>query len=121
MRYMAPPPFDLPPAAQEHPLPPASDYDASEFQTAMYDRAVICFERGVSFTATHFTGPNNVLTPWTSAMRAIAAARVYATQHPDGVPVGDPITATPADIGSAIADWRDAGGGAAKSVPVRFL
>lgn len=107
-----------PPALPPHTV--TADYDTTPFFNAMLARATICFERGVGFTATHFTGPNNVLTPWTSAMRAIAAARVYATQHPDELPVGDPITATPADIGSAIADWRDAGGGADRSVPVRF-
>ncbi len=117
MRYMAPPPFDPPPAPQEHPLPPASDYDASEFQTAMYDRAVICFERGVSFMVTHFAAPNNVLPAWITTMQGIATALGSATP----VIVGDPITAVPAVIATAISDWRYAGGGAAKSVPVRFL
>lgn len=100
--------------------PPHNDYEEYDdelFQSAIYNRAVICFERGVSFTVAHWAvgSGENRLPAWEQTFQAIASV---ATTPP--VDIGPTIAASPDDIPAAVAAWKAAGGGPGLMVPVRF-
>jgi len=107
MNIMVPPDIRVPPGTG----------DEEGFQNAIYNRAVICFERGVSFTVAHWavgTGVNR-LPAWEQTFQSIASV---ATTPP--VDLGPTIAASPDDIPAAVAAWKAAGGGPGLMVPVRF-
>lgn len=111
MQSMDPPAFG--PGEPPHQEP----FEIQAFFNAIYNRAVICFERGISFTVAHWAvgSGENRLPEWEATFQSIASV---ASTSP--IDIGPAVVASPGDIPAAVAAWQAAGGGPALSVPVLF-